>query len=265
MPELRPQLSAAMTSLQSPIVDKDGKPTLGFHRMLERMVAMIGNDEPFIALAQQELPSREVEELRAELDAVRAVAENAADNVSQAAGRIEDLLQQVTVLGGEAEVRRHRGGLSDLDTVSSDEIDIGAAGSIELAEPADETSMSNNTWVTIGSITLEGGPGIEALLIVTCLARYESGTVDVSGPPSVTFSARVSVSSLVVSGPYEIYVEAVGAGSALAATMVRPFKLDCSEASTAFDVQVNINMTGSNSGVTYQCNDISIVAHRRVR
>ena len=125
MPELRPQLSAAMTSLQSPIVDKDGKPTLAFHRMLERVVAMIGNDEPFIALAQQELPSREIDELRAEIATLRAAADSAQDTAAQASGQIEDLLQEVSTISTQAEVSRIRGALSGLDVISPAEVKSG--------------------------------------------------------------------------------------------------------------------------------------------
>ena len=44
MPELRPSLGVGMLSLQSRIVDENGKPTLEFHRMIERLVAMNADD-----------------------------------------------------------------------------------------------------------------------------------------------------------------------------------------------------------------------------
>jgi hypothetical protein len=154
MPELRPQLSAAMTSLQSPIVDKDGKPTLGFHRMLERMVAMIGNDEPFMLTVNQESSRTELDEIKAELASLRAAVDDGANGLQGAREEAQTQLQQITGAIEEAALLgRPSGSLADRDTVGTSQIDANAVTSADSTTTSYSVSGSTDSEWEIGRHT----------------------------------------------------------------------------------------------------------------
>jgi hypothetical protein len=149
MPVLRPQLGAVMPSLQVPIVDKNGKATLEFHRLIERLVAMNSQDEPFIALAQNEQTQIRMDELRAEIGDAKRAAGDALDVAARNADQLEDVRQELATALIEAEMMRPRGALAELETVGTRQIDPFSTYGSAYSE-----TTSNRATVATTSATL---------------------------------------------------------------------------------------------------------------
>ncbi|MBL4753629.1 MAG: hypothetical protein JKY52_08575 [Flavobacteriales bacterium] len=148
MTTLRPQLGATLPSATSPIVDKDGVASLGFWRVIERLVAMNSNDEIFMQEVNQEFKNGEIDDLRAQIAVLVAATQEALDAASAAAAAAEDATALLVSTASDAEAQSPRGALAFIDEAARTDMVTGTLGA----------SATSGTPVTTKWYTAGGTP-----------------------------------------------------------------------------------------------------------
>lgn len=161
MPDLRPQLSASMVSLQQRIVDEHGRPTIDFYRMLERLVAMNANDDIFALGIGSQSQTRDIETLQAQIALLEQAVGAASETAERAIEAAEDAFTRAMSRADEDQMFRPSTAWPEVEARPDELTDGRIAPTITAAGVL--ASNAKVTQLTSGTATRSLGRAIEFL------------------------------------------------------------------------------------------------------